>query len=298
MTSITNENMPNSSLLNIKQEPEIKKLDEEEDIINTKMDIDENELIKGNITLINSDKGEILSRLQSLLESITLEQDNIQNISSFICDKIYKYRNLILIDIFSMIFALNHEDPKVEYLCVMNEILKNNFGLEQTETFFEKICQIFKKIIFPYAKGILLDLNNSLIPRNQSNVDYFLNAWEKNNYFSNEFIKEIKFDLKFWNEPNITGSEKDAKYLMNLVNFGQYKIEQNLIDFSRAMDTLNRNKDNIQRKNMLKLEKDLIQKQIRIYNTHLQQLKEIDLLLDKINEHPELIEKEKNNNYN
>ena len=104
--------------------------------------------------------------------------------------------------------------------------------------------------------------------------------------------------MKFWNEPNITGSEKDAKYLMNLVNFGQYKIEQNLIDFSRAMDTLNRNKDNIQRKNMLKLEKDLIQKQIRIYNTHLQQLKEIDLLLDKINEHPELIEKEKNNNYN
>ena len=298
MTSITNENMPNSSLLNIKSEPELKKLDEEENIINTKMDIDENELIKGNITLINSDKGEILSRLQSLLESITIEKDKIENVSSFICDKIYKYRNLILVDVFSLIFALNHAEPKVEYLCVINEILKNNFGLEQNEVFFEKISQIFKKIIFPYAKGILLDLNNSLIQLNQKNVTYFLNEWEKNNFFSNEFIKEIKFELKFWNEPNITGNEKDAKYLMNLVNFGAFKIEQNLIDFSRAMDTLNRNKDNIQRKNMLKLEKDLIQKQIRIYNTHLQQLKEIDLLLDKINEHPELIEKEKNNNYN
>jgi len=296
MTSITNENMPNSSLLNIKSEPELKKLDEEENIINTKMDIDENELIKGNITLINSDKGEILSRLQSLLESITIEKDKIENISSFICDKIYKYRNLILVDVFSLIFALNHAEPKVAYLCVINEILKNNFGLEQNEVFFEKISQIFKKIIFPYAKGILLDLNNSLIQLNQKNVTFFLNEWEKNNFFSNEFIKEIKFELKFWNEPNITGNEKDAKYLMNLVNFGAFKIEQNLIDFSRAMDTLNRNKDNIQRKNMLKLEKDLIQKQLKIYSTHLQQLKEIDLLLDKIKEHPELLVTEKNNN--
>lgn len=296
MTSITNENMPNSSLLNIKSEPEFKKLDEEENIINTKMDIDENELIKGNITLINSDKGEILSRLQSLLESITIEKDKIENVSSFICDKIYKYRNLILVDFFSLIFALNHAEPKVEYLCVINEILKNNFGLEQNEVFFEKISQIFKKIIFPYAKGILLDLNNSLIQLNQKNVTFFLNEWEKNNFFSNEFIKEIKFELKFWNEPNITGNEKDAKYLMNLVNFGAFKIEQNLIDFSRAMDTLNRNKDNIQRKNMLKLEKDLIQKQLKIYSTHLQQLKEIDLLLDKIKEHPELLVTEKNNN--
>ena len=296
MTSITNENMPNSSLLNIKSEPELKKLDEEENIINTKMDIDENELIKGNITLINSDKGEILSRLQSLLESITIEKDKIENVSSFICDKIYKYRNLILVDVFSLIFALNHAEPKVEYLCVINEILKNNFGLEQNEVFFEKISQIFKKIIFPYAKGILLDLNNSLIQLNQKNVTFFLYEWEKNNFFSNEFIKEIKFELKFWNEPNITGNEKDAKYLMNLVNFGAFKIEQNLIDFSRAMDTLNRNKDNIQRKNMLKLEKDLIQKQLKIYSTHLQQLKEIDLLLDKIKEHPELLVTEKNNN--
>ena len=298
MTSIMDENIPNSSLLNIKSEPEIKKLDEEEDIIYTKMDIDENDLIKGNITLINSDKEEILSRLQTLLESINLEKDKIENISSYICDKIYKYRNLILVDIFSLIFSMNHVEPKIEYLCVVNEILKNNFGIEKGEIFFEKISQIFKKIIFPYIKGILLDLNNTLAPQNQENVYYFLNEWEKNNFLGNDFIKEIKFYLKFWNEPNITGSEKDKKYLMNMVKYDEFKIEQNLIDFSRAIDTLNRNKDNIQRKNMLKMEKDLIQKQVRIYNSHLQMLKEIDSLLDKIKEHPELFEKEKNNNIN
>ena len=80
------------------------------------------------------------------------------------------------------------------------------------------------------------------------------------------------------------------KYLMNLVNFGNFRIEQSLIDYSRAMESLNRNKDNFQRKKVLKLQKDLIQKQLRIYNSHVQQLKEINLLLNKIKEHPELFE--------
>ena len=291
MISITNENEPNIPLSKIKSDPEEKK--QEEDIIDTRMEIDENELIKGNITLINSDKGDILSQLQSLLEGINLEMERIQNISSFICDKIYKYRNFILVDIFNLIFSMNHMGPKIEFICLLNEIFKNDFGLEKSDSNTEKISQIFKKIIFPYAKGVCLDLFNSLIPQNQENVYYFLNEWEKNNYFGSDFIKIIKFELKFWNEPNITGSERDAKYLMNLVNYGEFKIEQNLIDFSKAMDTLNRNKDNLQRKKMLKMEKELIQKQVKTYNTHLQQLEEINLLLKKINEHPELFEKEK-----
>ena len=41
-------------------------------------------------------------------------------------------------------------------------------------------------------------------------------------------------------------------------------------------------------------EKDLIQKQVRIYNTHMQQLKEINSLLNKIKEHPELFDKDIN----
>ena len=135
-----------------------------------------------------------------------------------------------------------------------------------------------------------LDLFQTMHPPYMDNVNYFLNEWEKNNFLDNEYIKEIKFELKFWNEPNITGSDKDTKYLMNLVNFGNFRIEQSLIDYSRAMESLNRNKDNFQRKKVLKLQKDLIQKQLRIYNSHVQQLKEINLLLNKIKEHPEVFE--------
>ena len=290
MTSINNENNPNTSSMQIKQDPEMKKFDEE-NMISTSIKLDENILLKEKLTLISSDKSEILSRLQSFLETINLEKEKIENISSFICDKIYKYRNLISEDIFGLIFSYNHVEPKVEYICLITEILKNNFGLDKSELHCDKISELLKKIFFPYIQGVCQDLYISLIPRNQENVTFFLNEWEKNNLLGGDLIKEIKFVLKFMNEPNITGSEKDAKYLMNLVNCGNFKIEQNLIDFSRSMEALNRNKDNFRRKNMLKIEKDLLQKQIKTYNTHMQQLKEINLLLNKIKEHPELFDK-------
>ena len=291
MTSINNENNPNTSSIQIKPEPEIKKL-EEDNMISTAMKIDENILLKEKLTLISSDKSDILLKLQSLLEAINLEKEKIENISSFICDKIYKYRNLISEDIFSLIFSFNHIEPKIEFICLINEILKNNFGLDKNEIYCDKISEILKKIFSPYIQGVCQDLYITLVPMNQQNVYFFLNEWEKNNLLGGDLIKEIKFIMKFMNEPNITGSEKDAKHLLNLVNCGNFKIEQNLIDFSRSLEALNRNKDNFRRKNMLKIEKDLIQKQIRIYNTHMQQLKEINLLLHKINEHPELFEKD------
>ena len=291
MTSINNENNPNTSSIQIKPEPEIKKL-EEDNMISTSMKIDENILLKEKLTLISSDKSDILLKLQSLLEAINLEKEKIENISSFICDKIYKYRNLISEDIFSLIFSFNHIEPKIEFICLINEILKNNFGLDKNEIYCDKISEILKKIFSPYIQGVCQDLYITLVPMNQQNVYFFLNEWEKNNLLEGDLIKEIKFIMKFMNEPNITGSEKDAKHLLNLVNCGNFKIEQNLIDFSRSMEALNRNKDNFRRKNMLKIEKDLIQRQIRIYNTHMQQLKEINLLLQKIKEHPELFEKE------
>ena len=291
MTSINNENNPNTSSIQIKPEPEIKKL-EEDNMISTAVKIDENILLKEKLTLISSDKSDILLKLQSLLETINLEKEKIENISSFICDKIYKYRNLISEDIFSLIFSFNHIEPKIEFICLINEILKNNFGLDKNEIYCDKISEILKKIFSPYIQGVCQDLYITLVPMNQQNVYFFLNEWEKNNLLGGDLIKEIKFIMKFMNEPNITGSEKDAKHLLNLVNCGNFKIEQNLIDFSRSMEALNRNKDNFRRKNMLKIEKDLIQKQIRIYNTHMQQLKEINLLLQKIKEHPELFENE------
>ena len=293
MTSLqNNENYPNISFqIKQEQEPQIKQMDLEEDINTSMNSNDENNLLREKITLMNSDKAELLQKLETYLVSINLSQETIEKISSFICDKIYKYRNLLCEEMFNMIFSFNHSDPKVEFLCLINEILKRNLGVENNEPNSEKISKLLKKKIFPYAKGVCLDLFQTLSSSYQDNVNFFLSEWEKNKYLDIEYIKEIKFELKFWNEPNITSSEKDAKYLINLVNFGNFRIEQSLMDYSRQMEALNRSKDNYQRKKMLKMQKELIQKQMRLFNSNILQLKEINMLLDKIKEHPELFEK-------
>ena len=58
---------------------------------------------------------------------------------------------------------------------------------------------------------------------------------------------------------------------------------------------LEKTKDNKNRRNLLKMEKDIINKQLKIYNSQIQHLKEIDKILDKIKTFNEL-ENEGNNN--
>lgn len=266
-----NENNPNNS---IKKEPELKEFEP----------LDEKVLLKEKISLLPSDKKELLIDIQNGLQNINIQQITIENISSNICDKIYKYRNLIVEDIFQLIDEINHLYPRVEYLCLINEIIMRNFGIDTTEVEFNSIIILLKKKFFPYIKGICSDLFLGLDKYYQNAVMYYLNEWEKKKYYKTEYIKEIKFELKMRNNPEISGSKEDINYLKNLVNCGGFRIEQNMIDFSRQIEALKRTKDNKQRKNMLKMDKDLIQRQLRMYNTHIQQLKEINLLLNKIKE--------------
>ena len=272
-----NENNPNSA---IKKEKEVK----ESEIIDEKI------ILKEKISLLPSDKKDILSTIQTNLQNIDMQQITIETNSINICDKIFHYRILIIEDIFQLIDDINHFNPKVEYLCLINEILKRNFGIDKTEKEFKNILIILKKKLFPYLKGICCDLFWGLDKYFQDAVIFYLNEWEKNKYYKNEFIKEIKFELKMRNDPEITGSKDDINFLMNFVNCGGFRIEQSLIDFSKQIEALDRTKDNKQRKTMLKMDKDLIQKQLRMYNTHIQQLKEINLLLNKIKECPDLLE--------
>ena len=272
-----NENNPNSA---IKREKELK----ESEIIDEKI------ILKEKISLLPSDKKDILSTIQTNLQNIDMQQITIETNSINICDKIFHYRILIIEDIFQLIDDINHFNPKVEYLCLINEILKRNFGIDKTEKEFKNILIILKKKLFPYLKGICCDLFWGLDKYFQDAVIFYLNEWEKNKYYKNEFIKEIKFELKMRNDPEITGSKDDINFLMNFVNCGGFRIEQSLIDFSKQIEALDRTKDNKQRKTMLKMDKDLIQKQLRMYNTHIQQLKEINLLLNKIKECPDLLE--------
>ena len=273
---INNENNPNSA---IKKENELKEPET----------IDEKTLLKEKISLLPSDQKEILYSIEKGLQNIDMQQITIENQSINICDKISKYRILIIEEIFQLIYGINHFNPKVEYLCLINEIMKRNFGIEKNESDYKNIIQTMKEKFYPYIKGICVDLFWGLDKYNQDAVYYYLNEWDKNKYIKNEFIKEIKFELKMRNDPQITGNKEELNFLVNFVNYSGFKIEPSLIDFSKQTETLDRTKDNKQRKIMLKMEKDLIQKQLRMYNTHIQQLKEVNLLLNKIKENPNLL---------
>jgi len=273
---INNENNPNSA---IKKENELKEQET----------IDEKTLLKEKISLLPSDQKDILCSIENGLKNIDMQQVTIENQSINICDKISKYRILIIEEIFQLIYGINHFNPKVEYLCLINEIMKRNFGIEKNESDYQNIIQTMKEKFYPYIKGICVDLFCGLDRYNQDAVYYYLNEWGKNKYIKNEFIKEIKFELKMRNDPQITGSKEELNFLVNFINYSGFKIEPSLIDFSKQAETLDRTKDNKQRKIMLKMEKDLIQKQMRIYNTHIQQLKEVNLLLNKIKENPNLL---------
>jgi hypothetical protein len=274
--TINNENNPNNA---IKKENDLKE----------SKTIDEKTLLKEKISLLPSDQKEILCSIENGLQNIDMQQITIENQSINICDKISKYRILIIEEIFQLIYGINHFNPKVEYLCLINEIMKRNFGIEKNESDYNNIIQTMKEKFYPYIKGICVDLFWGLDKYNQDAVYYYLNEWDKNKYIKNEFIKEIKFELKMRNDPQITGNKEELNFLVNFVNYSGFKIEPSLIDFSKQTETLDRTKDNKQRKIMLKMEKDLIQKQLRMYNTHIQQLKEVNLLLNKIKENPNLL---------
>ena len=95
-------------------------------------------------------------------------------------------------------------------------------------------------------------------------------------------MKELEFELKMHIEPELTDDKDEINYLLNLYNNGSIKFDQNLISFSKELEILEKTKDNKHRKTLLKMEKDIITKQFKIYNSQIQHLKEIDLILDKI----------------
>ena len=150
--------------------------------------------------------------------------------------------------------------------------------------------------IFSYIKNICSYSYTTLNDNLTNKVKDLISLWEKKEIFNKNKINELKFDLKMKLEPEISDNKEEINYLMNLYNNGNIKFVQNLINFSKELYALDKNKDNKNRRNLLKLEKDIINKQFKIYNSQIQHLKEIDKILDKIKTFNELEEDENNQN--
>lgn len=243
--------------------------------------------------LSTEEKLKIITEFQDNLKSIDLKQETIERISLFARENILKYSEQITPELLQVIDSEAHFTPRLEYLYVINDLLQNLLSNKDPKINIEKNSILIQ--IFPYIKNICscsyLTLNETF----REKIRELIKLWENMKIFPNEWIKELKFELNMLIEPELSDDKDEENFLINLVNNGKIIIDQNLVEFSKVMEELDRTKDNKYRKTLLRMEKDIIGRQMRVYNNHIQQLKEIDLLLDKIKTFNEFENAEDNN---
>ena len=238
------------------------------------------------IKITSEEKLKIITTFHNDLKGIDLKKETIEKISNYIKEQITKYGEQIVFEIFQIIESESQITPRLEYLYLINDIIDK----------YKEINQSQMNKIFSYIKNICSYSYTTLNDNLTNKVKDLISLWEKKEIFNKNKINELKFDLKMKLEPEISDNKEEINYLMNLYNNGNIKFDQNLINFSKELYALDKNKDNKNRRNLLKLEKDIINKQFKIYNSQIQHLKEIDKILDKIKTFNELEEDENNQN--
>lgn len=236
----------------------------------------ENKVQEPQIT--TEEKLKIVNTFHSELKNIDLKKETIEKLSTYIQEQITKYGEQIIFEIFQILESESNFTPRLEYLYLINDILEKYKDINP--------YQINK--IFPYIKNICLYSYTTLNENFTSKVKELISLWETKEIFNKNKIKELKFYLKTQLEPELTDDKEEINYLINLYNNGNIKFDQNLINFSKELNSLEKTKDNKIRRTMLKMEKDIIHKQFKIYTSQIQRLKEIDKLLDNINTFNEL----------
>ena len=227
---------------------------------------------KEEVILTLEEKLSIINHFHSELKNIDLKQETIERISTYIREKIEKYGDLLTFEIFQILESETHFTPRLEYLYVINDIINKYKDIKQN--------QINK--IFPYIKNICCYSYLTLNDNFKNKIKELISLWKNKEIFSQSKMKELEFELKMEIEPEINDDKDEINYLLNLYNNGNVKFDQNLINFSKELEMLDRTTDNKHRKTLLKMEKDIITKQFKIYNNQILHLKEIDLILDKI----------------
>ena len=237
-----------------------------------------------NAQITSEEKLKIITTFHTDLKNIDLKKETIERISTYAQEQISKYGEQIIFEIFQILESESNITPRLEYLYLINDIIENNKDMNQT---------LINKV-FPYIKSICLYSYSTLNENFTNKMKELISIWEEKEVFNKNKIKQLKFDLKMQLEPELSDDKDEINFLINLYNNGNIKLDQNLVNFSKELNILERTKDNKSRRNILRMEKDIINKQMKIYNAQIQHLKDIDKILDKIKTFNEL-ESENNN---
>ena len=264
----------------------------EELIENNKMEIDEENKDKTENNILNiptegreltkEKNSVIIENLQNKIQNLDISQEKIEKTSLFILTEIYSHPQL-LDNIILMIKEkiIHYNGNSIEFLYLISEILNRFKSDSNIKPININLIDCFYNELINIIPFMSKTLNTKL---NQELNKLFV-IWEKLKIFSKEQIEVLKFHKTLSLEPELNGTKQENDILFNLINNNIYSLDNYLCEYSKEIDALegtDEDNKNKHRKNILKMTKDIISEQMKVYLNHIKYLKHLDSMLDKI----------------
>ena len=221
----------------------------------------------------------IISQFEKQIKNVKCDREYISNLSNDICNIFKTHRDFIFHDIIQILLNEADRTKKLEFLYLMIEIIKN-FHFHKNE--FD-IKEKFLSDLFSYVIIICRFFYYSFNKDFTKNIRNSLFELKKYNIYPNSSIDALLMELRLTTEPNITDSFDDRKCLSMLTNKNIIKIDYEMINLYKDIEELKRTNNNNLRLNLIKNENNMIEKQIKLYNENLKQIKCLNDLIELCN---------------
>ena len=217
----------------------------------------------------------IIKEFNSRLKKINTKE-SILEISKYAANIYYKYKDFIFPDLLQSILVSAESTKKIEHLFLLIEIIKliysnkEKYDVKKEElfNFFEYIKYICRTFYFSFNDEFIKMIKSSLKHLKECKI------------YPNIFIDNLMMEFRLNTDPHITGNENDRKCLSNLVNNNILQVDYNFINLFKDIEDLERTKKNKIRIGLIKKYNDLIEKQIKLYNQNLTQIKSLNELIN------------------
>ena len=223
------------------------------------------------------DRHDILNYFDHELKLITPLKEEIKKLSQYACQVLSTYNDYIFPDLLKSIIREANKKSKIEYLYLFLDIIL--FILCNDE--YKLIRNNSIKKIFPYLKDVIRSFHYSLNDNDIKEVKKVLNQLKINKIYDDKLIDELMMELTLATEPDITGDNEEIKNIYNLINKNIFEVPSDIINYNEKLEIIKKTKDNAHKLELIKLQNNIIKKQIDKYNKNLQQIKDLNSLIEK-----------------
>ena len=208
------------------------------------------------------------------------KNNNIKEATNFFCLQYDSYQNYFFENFLLLIKENLSKEQKIEYLYLMTEIIKSLNANKSKNNISQSDLSYLLFCVKEICKYYHYSMNYVFIKL----VKDTLNDLKEYKIYNESDINNIIMELRITTDPKITGSDTDRFCLRNLFNEQSLKIDKNMVDLFRDIESVDRRNINILRMNLINKENKLIEKQMLLYNKNLEQIKDINEMIDIIDQ--------------